>query len=153
MTSGPPKPIPYFFYGSLTFPPQRDDALKRPLYLPSPNPRPATLNGYKIMLWGPFPTLLPSEDPNVQVKGVVVDIYPEEEAKLQYYETSAYRPAEVIVKMDREGEEQGKEGAENENSGEEVVGKTFVWKGKLTELKEGNWSLETWKRLMGYDEE
>lgn len=54
----------------------------------------------------------------------------EHEKMLQHYETDVYRVQSTRITIE----------------GEQVFGKTFVWANDPTELVEGTWSLEEWKK-------
>ncbi|KAL5351531.1 hypothetical protein ACLOAV_003390 [Pseudogymnoascus australis] len=120
-------PIPFFFYGSLTDPLRLQEVLR--LAAP-PVLQPASVQCYKIMLWGQYPTLVRGPINN-HVDGMAFVVETEEqENMLKYYETDAYRI----------------EGPRVSVAGEVVIGRTFVWARDPTELEEGTWSLEEWKK-------
>lgn len=81
----PFKPCHMFFYGSLMDP----EVLQGVLRLPDlPTTTPATIDGYKIKMWGIYPTLVPAHG---NVSGVVWKLGSEEHFKrLVAYETHAY---------------------------------------------------------------
>lgn len=120
-------PMPFFFYGSLTDPLRLQEVLR--LAAP-PVLKPASVQCYKIMLWGQIPALVRGSINN-HVDGMTFVVETEEqENMLKYYETDAYRIEGTRVSVD----------------GEVVIGRTFVWASDPTELEEGTWSLEEWKK-------
>ena len=127
----PWKPIHFFFYGSL----MDDQQLKKVLRLKSPPVlRPASVVGYSIKLWGPYPALIDGPPGNV-VNGVVYEVQQEEhEKRLSYYETDAYRCVSCSIKP---GE-----------GGAQISGKTFVWADDPNDedLSVGTFDFEAWKK-------
>lgn len=68
---------------------------------------------------------------NSHVDGMAFVVETEEQEKmLKYYETDAYRIEGVRISVD----------------GKLMSGRTFVWASDPTELVEGTWSLEEWKK-------
>ena len=128
----PWKPVYYFFYGSL----MDDRKLTQVLRLNSPPVlRPASIIGYSIKMWGPYPTLVDGPPGNV-VSGMAYEVQKEDhEKRLAYYETNAYRCAACSIQPGTGGES-------------EISGKTFVWaKGPDDEdLSPGSFDLEAWKK-------
>ena len=126
----PWKPTHFFFYGSL----MDDQQLKKVLRLHSlPVLRPASVIGYSIKLWGPYPALVDGPPGNV-VNGVVYEVQKEEhEKRLSYYETDAYRCVSCSI---------------NGEGGEQVSGKTYVWADDPNDedLSVGSFDFEAWKR-------
>ena len=127
----PWEPVHYFFYGSL----MDDQKLTEILRLKStPVLRPASIVGYSIKMWGPYPTLVDGPPGNV-VNGMVYEVQQQDhEKRLAYYETDAYRSRSCDIKL---GE-----------GGEEIVGKTFVWASDPNDedLSPGSFDLEAWKK-------
>jgi len=127
----PWKPVHYFFYGSL----MDEHQLTHVLSLKSPPVlRPASIVGYSIKMWGPYPTLVDGPPGNV-VNGMVYEVQKEHhEKRLAYYETNAYRCASCSI---------GPGGG-----GEAIFGKTFVWASDPDdeELSVGSFDLEAWKK-------
>lgn len=110
-----------FFYGTLTLP----HILGRVLALESaPTLTEASITGYEIKRWGPYPALVASRDAKVQ--GKVCKIWTEDQLEaLQRYETRNYKPERCKISVN---------GVE-----EPVEGWTFVWDGHLYQLTEGPW--------------
>jgi gamma-glutamylcyclotransferase (GGCT)/AIG2-like uncharacterized protein YtfP len=127
----PGKPVQYFFYGSL----MDEQKLTQVLGLIHPPVlRPATIVGYSIKTWGPYPTLIDGPPENV-VNGVAYEVQNEEyEKRLAYYETDAYRCTTCLIKP--------------ASGGDQIVGKTFVWAGEPNDriLRPGSFDLEAWKK-------
>jgi len=96
--------------------------------------QPASIVGYSIKMWGPFPTLVDGPPGNV-INGMVYEVQKKgHEGVLAYYETDAYRCASCSIKP--------------EAGGEEIVGKTFVWAGARddSDLSEGSFDLQAWRK-------
>ena len=127
----PWKPVHYFFYGSL----MDEIQLTNVLGLNSPPTlQPASIVGYSIKMWGPYPTLVDGPPGNV-VNGMVYEVQKEDhEKRLAYYETKAYRCVACFITP----------GA----PGEQIFGKTFVWADdpESGRLSAGSFDLEAWKR-------
>ena len=127
-------PVHYFFYGSL----MDEKTLTQVLRLSSPPVlRPASIVGYSIRMWGPYPTLIDGPPGNV-VSGMVYEVQAEaHEKRLAYYETDAYRSASCFITP----------GA----GGEQIFGKTFVWANDPNDraLSVGSFDFEAWKKARG----
>ena len=126
----PWKAVHYFFYGSL----MDEGQLASVLNLDSPPAlRPASVVGYSIKMWGPFPALIEAPTGNV-VSGVVYEVQEGvHEEWLVNHETNAYRCTRCDIKL---GE-----------GGEMISGKTFVWADEPDEgLSEGSFDFEAWKK-------
>ncbi|OBT61602.1 hypothetical protein VE03_08875 [Pseudogymnoascus sp. 23342-1-I1] len=120
-------PKPFFLYGSLTDPLRLQEVLQLP---EPPVLKPASVQTYKIMLWGQYPALVNGPTDN-HVDGMSFQVETEEHQKmLEYYETDVYRVAGIRISVD----------------GKVVSGRTFVWANDPAELVEGTWSLEDWKK-------
>ncbi|KFZ10655.1 hypothetical protein V502_08018 [Pseudogymnoascus sp. VKM F-4520 (FW-2644)] len=120
-------PMLFFFYGSLTDPLRLQEVLRLPA---PPVLKPARVQCYKIMLWGQYPTLVHGPINN-HVDGMAFLVETEEQQKmLEYYETDAYHIGGIRISVD----------------GKVVIGRTFMWASDPTELVEGSWSLEEWKK-------
>ncbi|KAI1259044.1 hypothetical protein F5Y18DRAFT_411389 [Xylariaceae sp. FL1019] len=134
---GPPDPEWYFFYGTLTKP----EILKHILDLADePYLRPAKIIGYALSSWGQYPALIDG-DTGQEVAGYAYLVKStEDEEKLAYYETKAYRVSFCrICFTDSENEEM-----------EEVSGKTFMYAGDADALKEGRFDRKLWEAQMGF---
>lgn len=119
--------MPFFFYGSLTDPLRLQEILQLP---EPPVLKTASVQCYRIMLWGQYPALVHGPI-NSHVDGMAFVVETEEQEKmLKYYETDAYRIEGVRISVD----------------GKLMSGRTFVWASDPTELVEGTWSLEEWKK-------
>jgi gamma-glutamylcyclotransferase (GGCT)/AIG2-like uncharacterized protein YtfP len=122
-------PKPFFFYGTLA----DSSKLQEVLQLPSlPVLKPARVRTYKIMLWGQYPALVDDGSLDSYVDGATCVIKTEQHLQmLEEYETKAYRVGGIRIEVD----------------GGMVSGRTFLWaKSDTSELTEGTWSLEEWKR-------
>lgn len=103
-------PRTYFFYGSLMDPTRLSSVLG---LRTNPELLPATVTGYHLMLWGPYPALIP--EAGKAVSGLAFTVQTDEDAqKLQYYETSNYAPQSCRIEM---------------VDGTSEEGWTFVWAG------------------------
>lgn len=100
-TDGPEpwKPVQYFFYGSL----MDERKLTEVLRLTHPPVlRPASIVGYSIKMWGPYPTLVDGPPGNV-VNGMTYEVQNEaNEGRLAYYETKAYKCTTCLLSLRRE---------------------------------------------------
>ena len=125
----PFEPCHMFFYGSLMDP----EVLQAVLRLPDPptTTTPATIDGYKIKMWGIYPTLVPAQG---TVSGVVWKLESKEHfQRLVMYESSAYTWSNCSAKLE---------------DGTVLSGcRTFVWAGSPDDenLKEGNFDLEQYQ--------
>lgn len=122
----------YFFYGSLMDP----SVLRRVLNLAErPRLRPASIVGYHVKIWGPYPALtLTDEATRTVVRGLAFEIKgSKKKDRLAAYETSNYREHKCLVCVD--------------GSEEKVFGTTFVWAGDDDLLKDGSFDLRDWQQL------
>jgi gamma-glutamylcyclotransferase (GGCT)/AIG2-like uncharacterized protein YtfP len=120
-------PKPFFFYGSLMDPLRLQEVLQLPA---PPVLKPARVTSYKIMLWGQYPALVDGPT-NSYVDGIAYFVETEQQQKmLEHYETDVYSAEGIRITVE----------------GKEVPGRTFMWASNPTELMEGTWSLEKWKR-------
>ena len=112
-----------------------EQQLKKVLRLDSPpDLRPASIVGYSIKMWGPYPALVDGPPGNV-VNGVVYEVTREDhERRLAYYETDAYRSALCYIQP--------------ADGGEQIYGKTFVWADDPNDedLAVGSFDLEGWRK-------
>ncbi|KAI1799527.1 hypothetical protein F4811DRAFT_96243 [Daldinia bambusicola] len=91
------EPFYFFFYGSL----QAKKTLMRACRLEDPNPAliPASITGWKVMMWGRYPSLIPAE--GNEVKGMCWKCEePKHVALLRFYETDAYRMESCKITTD-----------------------------------------------------
>ncbi|KAL9035362.1 MAG: hypothetical protein Q9180_004904 [Flavoplaca navasiana] len=103
-----------------------------------PKLTPAHIHGYRTMMNGPFPALVPAEQSSA-VYGMVYRIEYQEEMKEQIAELENY-----------EGEDYGRERVPLRfEKGPLRLGWTFVWVGDKEELGEGTWDFEDWKTRWG----
>lgn len=123
-------PVHMFSYGSLMDP----EVLQAILDLPEPPPtRPATISGFRIKMWGIYPTLIPSHSGSVA--GTVWKVTSEAHFdRLADYETAAYRWDECDAVLE---------------GGEVLRGcRTFCWAGEpeSKELEDGSFDLERYQK-------
>lgn len=120
----------YFFYGSL----MNSKRLRSVLNLEDePVLRPAHIEGFRSMLWGPYPALVFACGEIVHGQAYQISSHgevAEQVAKLEYYETEKYERQPVMLEFD---------------DGTESKGYTFVWSGNKDELREGNFDLGGWQ--------
>lgn len=121
------KKKPYFFYGSL----MDASTLQRVLGLEErPQLKPASIVGYDIKMWGPYPALQDGPPGNV-VPGMMWEVEgTKRKDRLAEYETSNYKEHGCIIEM---------------ADGSNVWGTTFMWNGNASELKEGTFDLKDWQ--------
>lgn len=121
------KKKPYFFYGSL----MDASTLKRVLGLEErPQLKPASIVGYDIKMWGPYPALQDGPPGNV-VPGMMWEVEGTKgKDRLAEYETCNYKECGCIIEM---------------GDGSNVWGTTFMWNGDASELKEGSFDLKDWQ--------
>lgn len=120
-------PKPFFFYGTLTDPLRLQETLQLP---EPPVLKPARVQRYKIMLWGQYPALVPGPMSSY-VDGMAYIVETEQQQQmLEYYETRAYCVVGIRITIE----------------GKWVPGRTFLWHSDPTELVEGEWSLQEWKK-------
>lgn len=126
-------PFNLFFYGSLMDP----DVLSTIAALDSPPIlRKASIKGFAMKLWGPYPTLVPATSTSTLIHGMVWEVTSAAQfLRLAAYETKAYTSCQCEAVL--------------EESGEKVYPCwTFCWAGEAgsAELKEGVFELEKWQR-------
>ncbi|MCJ1476207.1 hypothetical protein MMC13_004873 [Lambiella insularis] len=130
MPGEPFQPFYMFFYGSLMDP----EVLQAILDLPElPTIRPATISGFRIKMWGIYPTLIPCHSGSVT--GTVWKVTSEAHFdRLAAYETAAYRWDECDAVLE----------------GGEVLRncRTFCWAGEpdSKELEDGSFDLERYQK-------
>jgi gamma-glutamylcyclotransferase (GGCT)/AIG2-like uncharacterized protein YtfP len=130
MPGVPFQPVHMFFYGSL----MDFEVLQAILDLPeSPTTRPAIISGFRIKVWGIYPTLLPSHSGSVTVTvwKVISEAHFD---RLAAYETAAYRWDECDAVLE---------------GGEVLRGcRTFCWAGDpdSKELGDGSFDLERYQK-------
>ncbi|RDW59553.1 hypothetical protein BP6252_12640 [Coleophoma cylindrospora] len=120
------RPHYIFLYGTLMDPMQ----LRKVLQLENtPTFQPATIVGWKIMLWGHYPALV--FNPGNVIHGMAYEVQKELHIEyLKYYETEVYKIKGCTIKF---------------NNGTEVPGKTFIYNGDKSLLKEGSFDLKDWQ--------
>lgn len=120
-----------FFYGSLMDP----DVLRFIAQTPAaPELHKASIRGFKLKMWGPYPALIPGE-PKDAVQGVYWRSEDDGQLDLlQQYETDVYRPAACAIRA-------GEDGSTIRD------GLAFVWAGDPAsdELHDGEFSLEMYQ--------
>ena len=126
------KPRRLFFYGSLMDP----EVLQTILRLPKPpSMEKGRIVGYKVRMWGIYPTLVP--DAGTTVLGTVwVSTKYTDLLSLQRYETSAYKLCECQVILDGHGVDTV------------VEGLTFCWAGdpQSRDLQDGEFDFERYQK-------
>ena len=110
------------------------EVLQAILDLPElPTTRPATISGFRVKMWGIYPTLIPS--PSGSVTGTVWEVTSEAQFnRLAEYETTAYRWDECDAVLE---------------DGEVLEScRTFTWAGEpeSKELEEGSFDLERYQK-------
>jgi len=120
------RPHHIFLYGTLMDPVQ----LRNLLQLENtPTLQPATIVGWKIMLWGQYPTLV--FKPGNIIHGMAYEVQKESQMEyLKYYETEAYKVKGCNIKL---------------GDGTEAPGETFIYNGDSNLLKEGSFDLKDWQ--------
>lgn len=115
------RPHHIFLYCTLMDPVQ----LQKVLQLENtPTLQPATIVGWKIMLWGQYPALV--FKPGNVIHGMAYEVQKESHMKyLYYYETEAYKVKGCNIKL---------------GNGTEVLGETFIYNGDKNLLKKGRHS-------------
>src|SRR3569833_831427 len=112
----------YFFYGTLMVPRILKQILRVPMYT-TVCLTPDVIKGIKIMMRGPYHTLVPAPSNNI-VKGKAYKVTCEaHEERMSYYETEAYKAQDVRISLE---------------DGTEVAGKAFVWAGDIGKLDKGS---------------
>ncbi|RYP92700.1 hypothetical protein DL770_001213 [Monosporascus sp. CRB-9-2] len=126
------EPFYFFFYGSLQDPGQiRRVCGLDASALPPGALQPATIRGWRVKMWGPYPALVPA-DADTEVRGVVWKCeIGAHVSRLCFYETDNYRLEFVDIKKD---------------DGEVIKdGRTFVHAGDPADLEEGSFDLAQWR--------
>lgn len=120
------RPHHIFLYGTLMDPVQ----LRKALQLEdTPILQPATIVGWKIMLWGQYPALV--FNPGNIVQGMAYEVQEQSHMEnLKYYETEAYKVKGCNIKL---------------GNGIEVPGETFIYNGDKNPLKQGSFDLKDWQ--------
>jgi gamma-glutamylcyclotransferase (GGCT)/AIG2-like uncharacterized protein YtfP len=120
------RPHHIFLYGTLMDPVQ----LQKVLQLENrPTLQPASIVGWKLMLWGQYPALV--FQPGNIIHGMAYEVQKESHmVYLKHYETEAYRVKGCNIKL---------------GDGTEVLGETFIYNGDENLLKEGSFDLKDWQ--------
>lgn len=120
------RPHYVFFYGTLMDPLQ----LQKVLQLKNtPALQPATIVGWKIMLWGQYPALVFNSG-NI-VHGMAYKVQKELHMEyLKHYETDAYKVKGCNIKLD---------------NGTEVLGQIFIFNEDENLLEMGSFDLKDWQ--------
>jgi gamma-glutamylcyclotransferase (GGCT)/AIG2-like uncharacterized protein YtfP len=127
----------YLFYGSLQEPVNLQKILD---FASLPTLRPAQVSGYKLKLWGTYPAAV--EDAESSITGLAFEVKTEEDAeKLARYETNSYDIASCTIRVQ-----------EADSSSRLQDGYLFVYCGNPGDLQEGDFDLDTWRRLVGRPE-
>lgn len=122
----------YFLYGSL----MDLFVLRRVLNLTErPWLRPASVVGYHVKMWRPYPALtITDEATGTVVRGMVYEVKSSKmRDRLPAYETDNYREHRCLISMD--------------GSKEKVVGTTFLWAGDDAGLKQGSFDFRDWQQM------
>jgi hypothetical protein len=129
------EPIYYFFYGTLTQP----ETLKRILDLKEePVLRQAQIVGYSLAKWGDYLTLLDGPPGNVVSGHAYMVRSSDDEWKLAYYETLAYKPAPCQITFTGNAQPA------------RVSGRTFMYAGDAAALREKRFDRTLWMRQMSH---
>jgi hypothetical protein len=129
------EPVYYFFYGTLTQP----ETLKRILDLEEePVLRRAQIVGYSLAKWGDYLTLLDGPPGNVVSGHAYMVRSSDDEWKLAYYETLAYKPASCRITFTGDAQPAL------------VSGRTFMYAGDVAALREKRFDRTLWMRQMSY---
>ncbi|RYP67423.1 hypothetical protein DL771_007254 [Monosporascus sp. 5C6A] len=126
------EPFHFFFYGSLQDPGQiRRVCGLDASALPPGALQPATIRGWRVKMWGPFPALVPAAA-DAEVRGVAWKCeVGAHVSRLCFYETDNYRLEFVGIKKD---------------DGDVIKdGRTFVYAGDPADLEEGSFDLAQWR--------
>lgn len=118
----------YFFYGTLMDP----ATLQRVSVLPErPRLRPAYIKSYCTKLCGPYPALLNGPSGSI-VRGMSYELDGQEKKAIlaAYEETGNYKEVSCVIVLD---------------NGTEVRGKTLMWAGNMSALREGSFDLKDWQ--------
>ncbi|KAI1754381.1 hypothetical protein F4782DRAFT_528809 [Xylaria castorea] len=132
------EPFYFFFYGSLQIP----DVLRSVCEIEDDKDsitlRKASIDGWKYMMWGPYPALVPATDGHVEGTVFLCE-KPEHVARLCSYETCAYRMAYCDVFV-----------PSAEGSDLEVIknARTFVNNQNPNELTEGHFDVARYQQDM-----
>jgi gamma-glutamylcyclotransferase (GGCT)/AIG2-like uncharacterized protein YtfP len=120
------RPHHIFLYGTLMDPVQ----LRKVLQLENtPTLQPASIVGWKIMLWGQYPALV--FKPGNIIHGMAYEVQKESHVEyLKYYETEVYKVKGCNIKL---------------GNGTEVPAETFIYNGDNNLLKEGSFDLKDWQ--------
>jgi hypothetical protein len=95
----------------------------------TPALQPASISGWKIKLWGPYPALVVK--PGNVIHGMAYEVQKAAHVEdLKYYETEVYRVEGCNIEL---------------ANGAEVQGETFVYNGEESLLKEGIFDLKDWQ--------
>jgi Gamma-glutamyl cyclotransferase, AIG2-like len=124
----------FFFYGSLMDP----EVLQSVLSLPKPPTlRPARIRWFKQKMWGPYPTLVQTDNEDHVVIGVVhrVDSYIHH-SRLESYETKAYNTRFCTIEVD--------------DGNVYPLGWVFAWAGDpdSQDLEDGTLDIEWYQRIV-----
>ncbi|KAL8788638.1 MAG: hypothetical protein Q9213_001566 [Squamulea squamosa] len=95
--------------------------------------RPANIDGYRTMLWGPFPALIRADSHTVFGMAYNIEVHAEltrQITGLHNYEGEHYGRHRVRIRYD---------------DGSSDWGWTFLWQGDDKELKEGEFNLKAWR--------
>lgn len=136
---------PSFFYGSLMFPKLISDVTQNAdLDGIIKNMTPATLPDYRrfAIKWADFPAVLPSEDPNDAVDGVLMfGLNEVEKDRLHCYENGLYTVELAGVEIEL-----------SDDSSLTLAADVYVWKGPLDDLVEGKvWRVDEFLRSRSSD--
>ncbi|KAK6855675.1 hypothetical protein PG995_007826 [Apiospora arundinis] len=128
------EPIHYFFYGTLKDPSMLASVLGVD---EAPTLRPAKIIGYRLTNWGDYKALIDGKA-GEEVLGMACEIATaEDEQKLAYYETNAYRLAPCLVDF-TDGQEPV-----------QVSANTFKYAGDEAALQAGRFDRKLWEMQMG----
>lgn len=122
------RPHYIFLYGTLMDPAQLQKVLRLET---TPSLRPATITGWKMMLWGAYYPALVFKSGNL-IHGMAYEVQKESHMEyLKHYETEAYTLHGCMINFP--------------DDQTEIPGETFIYDGDRDLLREGGFDLKDWQ--------